>query len=324
MDMLSEPSVADACLLPYPAGQNDFPLGALAIALQIGLRPAQATEPLVEQGLRGIFAVSTPLRACRLRRACSQLIQYQGPPALPSPDVPTPTEPPIEFLTPGGIGLFPVRQVALVTAHPRQGGFQPAGLPQPVRGRQAGRPPGVTPEEFGETAQGIVREMRYAYEPGADRIQVDVIDHGKQRRTIFDQQRLVSALKDVPTLSHGTVEPIGERALQPLHPCRQIRLGRLQRRVIVVAHEHVGMQSPAVAPARLEQGRLEVRPCRTDREEILAIVATIENVVTGACELDARLPWHNSRLHRRREGCQEQCHKSQPDPFSPHGSAIPA
>jgi len=57
MDMLSEPSVADACLLPCPAGQNAFPLGALAIALQIGLRPAKTTEALVEQGLRGIFAV---------------------------------------------------------------------------------------------------------------------------------------------------------------------------------------------------------------------------------------------------------------------------
>ena len=35
---------------------------------------------------------------------------------------------------------------------------------------------------------------------------------------------------------------------------------------------------------------------------------------TGACELDARLPWHSSRLHRRREGRQKQCHKSQPAP----------
>jgi len=85
----------------------------------------------------------------------------------------------------------------------------------------------------------------------------------------------------VPALTHRTVETIGKRALELLHPRRQIRFRRLQSQVVMVAHERVGMQLPAVPLARLERGRLEPRPGGTDREQILAIVAAVENVVTG-------------------------------------------
>jgi len=80
----------------------------------------------------------------------------------------------------------------------------------------------------------------------------------------------------VPALTHRTVETIGKRALELLHPRRQIRFRRLQSQVVMVAHERVGMQLPAVPLARLEP-----RPGGTDREQILAIVAAVENVVTG-------------------------------------------
>ena len=52
----------------------------------------------------------------------------------------------------------------------------------------------------------------------------------------------------------ASIEALRVGPLQPLHAGNEIRLGRLQKQMVVVAHEHVTMDDPSCTLACLGQG----------------------------------------------------------------------
>ena len=100
-------------------------------------------------------------------------------------------------------------------------------------------------------------------------------------------------------LAPQPVKAVGKRRLQPLHARDQIAGGCLQRQVVVVAHHHKRVQYPARLPARLEQAGLKREPRFFTRKDVRAIVAAIDDVITGPRELQPQFAWHATTVPAR-------------------------
>ena len=68
------------------------------------------------------------------------------------------------------------------------------------------------------------------------------------------QQRLVAALKEMAVQIVPVVVAGGVGSLQPLHAVHQIRLAGFDQQVVMVGHQHVGMDDPARLAAGVGQG----------------------------------------------------------------------
>jgi hypothetical protein len=82
---------------------------------------------------------------------------------------------------------------------------------------------------------------------GSNRVEMNVPGHGPQVGLILRQ------LDPVPTLEHVPAQVVPPRPdvhigrKKPVHPARAVRLGRLDRQVEVVRHQHKGINPPGAA-----------------------------------------------------------------------------
>ena len=76
----------------------------------------------------------------------------------------------------------------------------------------------------------------------------------------LDRRRLVAALEQMPVDLVPPVETLRVSALQPFHARDQISFWRLGQKVIMIAHQHVGMDAPAGLVASLAQGLQKALP----------------------------------------------------------------
>jgi hypothetical protein len=117
----------------------------------------------------------------------------------------------------------------------------PVGL-QPVgRGRRTHRRPVVAP---GPVA-------RLSHHAGTHGIQHDVAGKLEQIRLLLHQDRLVTALKDVPDSGVHLVEALRVDAIELAHALREIGVGRFRQQMVVVSHLAIGMDGPIEALADL-------------------------------------------------------------------------
>ena len=72
----------------------------------------------------------------------------------------------------------------------------------------------------------------------------------------------------------------------------EVSLGSLQGQVIVVTHDHVGMQPPATTFAGFEEGFLKLYSGLRHAEQVLAVVAAGQDMVDRSRILNARFPGH--------------------------------
>ena len=107
--------------------------------------------------------------------------------------------------------------------------------------------------EFEQAAPAIGGHGRRFHQPRADRIEMDVVAYTSQRHRILHQQGLVSSLKEMATLPSVTVEPRRICALQPVHAIDEVRFRRLQRQMVMVRHDDIRVDAPAVPLARFSQ-----------------------------------------------------------------------
>ena len=77
----------------------------------------------------------------------------------------------------------------------------------------------------------------------------------------------------------ANVEPHAVAAVEPLHALAQIRIGRLDNRVVVVVHEGVGVNAPAIARVRLGQQLQEVLAVALVGEDVTTFRAASEDMV---------------------------------------------
>jgi len=91
----------------------------------------------------------------------------------------------------------------------------------------------------------------------------------------------------MPAKAAAPVEAHGPGRLKPMHPSDEVRFGRLQHEVIVVAHQDIIMHAPTGALASLFKSRQKCPPILIVPINGLAPVTTVKNVVDGSWELNA-------------------------------------
>ena len=149
----------------------------------------------------------------------------------------------------------------------------------------------------------------------ANGIQMDVVCGGQEvvRRRI-DGNRLVAAGEEMTPRPVRGVEPLGVGALQPLHAGHQIRLGGFQQQVVVVPHQHIGVDPPPRASADLAKRRQKTRAIRIRPEHGLAMVAAAHGVVDRAGVFQPRFPCHDAitEFFRRKRQAESLIHETDP------------
>ena len=115
----------------------------------------------------------------------------------------------------------------------------------------------------------------------------------------INHQSFVTALQKVAILLMPNIEPLRVRTLQPAHADDQIRLGRLQKQMVVISHQNIGMNQPARATARLAEGLQERLMVGVISEDRLSAIPTTHHMVNGSLVLNSRFPWHAQEIHVR-------------------------
>lgn len=113
----------------------------------------------------------------------------------------------------------------------------------------------------------------------ANWIEMHIVDQSQQRAILVNEDRFVAPLEHMPTLITETVKARRKRALQPFHAFHQIWLRRLDHQMVVVAHDHIGIELPSTALSRFKDRALKRFPCLIVNEEVLAVVPAANDVV---------------------------------------------
>jgi hypothetical protein len=119
-------------------------------------------------------------------------------------------------------------------------------------------------------------------EPMVERIVHDVVDGRLVLLVRLDQFRPVAAAEDVILPLVALVEGAGVAAVQVPHPLGQIRQGRLDEEVVVVAHEAPHVSAPPVAPFDPPEDVEEDDPVSIVEHDRRVVVAPDPDVVVGA------------------------------------------
>ncbi len=75
---------------------------------------------------------------------------------------------------------------------------------------------------------------------------MDVAADFEEVALLFDQMTFESALQQMADTAMATVEVAGVAAVEKLHAGREVCLGRFDEEVVVVVHQHEGVQPPPV------------------------------------------------------------------------------
>ena len=137
--------------------------------------------------------------------------------------------------------------------------------------------------------------MSQVQQLGSNRIQMDVVDQTHQRPSWFHQQGLVTSLEHMSALAGELVKAVAESTLEPAHSFHEVSLGSLQGQVIVVTHNHVGMQHPATTFTGFEEGILKLFSGLGHGEQVLAVVAAGQDMVDCSRILNARFSGHGRK-----------------------------
>ena len=106
------------------------------------------------------------------------------------------------------------------------------------------------------------------------------------------QLRLIAAAQNVTGELVAVVQADCIGALQPSHAGYQIGVGGFEHKMIVVAHQAIGMRLPVGPLAGLSQGLYEVVPIHVIEENVVALIATAHDVIHRSGILNAKLARH--------------------------------
>ncbi len=137
---------------------------------------------------------------------------------------------------------------------------------EPVDGEQGRRS-----DEAGDRAVAAPAPMLGSIaKAGAHRVQHHVPSKRKHVPVTLDENGVEPVLEQVPIELVPTVEPLGVHTVQPMHAGRQIRLGGLDDRVVVIVHQTVGVTAPFTPLHYLSE----------HAEKLLAISAVDEDLLS--------------------------------------------
>ncbi len=100
-------------------------------------------------------------------------------------------------------------------------------------------------------------------------------------------------------MAAATVPPVEVArvtAAKVLHPGGEVGLGRLDKQMLMIGHQHKGVQSPAIGFHRPPQPVEPLFPIGIVTDDGLALVATRDHVVQGAGEFHPQRSGHLTSL----------------------------
>ena len=132
----------------------------------------------------------------------------------------------------------------------------------------------------------------------ANWIEMHIVDQSQQRAILVNEDRFVAPLEHMPTLITETVKTRRKRALQPFHALHQIWLRRLDHQMVVVAHDHIGIELPSTAPSRFKDRSLKRFPRLIVNKKVLTVVPAANDVVNRTRVFDPLFAWHEEEASR--------------------------
>jgi len=105
----------------------------------------------------------------------------------------------------------------------------------------------------------IFLQALLAHNTCTDGIQVDVVTDQTEGGFSSNEKGPISPLEEMTLFTAVTIESVGKRRLQPLHPDHQISAGRRHREVKVVAHQDESVKLPTPFWTSLKEAILERR-----------------------------------------------------------------
>ena len=128
-------------------------------------------------------------------------------------------------------------------------------------------------------------------EPDARRVLEDVLGDGLEIGIAFDYEALEAALKEVSDAGVAPVEADRVQAVEPLHPGRELGLGRLDEQMEVVVEQDPDVDPPREAALHVGQQvepRLPVGVVLDDRPLLDAAADDVVPAGLGSCERGIR------------------------------------
>ena len=106
----------------------------------------------------------------------------------------------------------------------------------------------------------------------------------------------VAALEQMPKDPVPAVITLRVGSLQPFHPGHEVGFRRLDQKVIVISHQHIGVNAPAGFVAGLAQSLQKALPVPVIVEDGAALVAAGHDVVRCPGKLDAQWSGHDCAI----------------------------
>lgn len=134
--------------------------------------------------------------------------------------------------------------------------------------------------------------IRKSNHSGPDRVEVDVTDQFQQIAVGIDQERLVPPLKQMTGPLVFAIDELGVAKPDILHDAGKGNIAHLNGQMGVCRHETEGMDAiPETLYAFLQQQK-KPRTVTRIEEDVLAAIATKNDVINGAGIMKSRFAWH--------------------------------
>ena len=130
----------------------------------------------------------------------------------------------------------------------------------------------------------------------AYRIQDHVPAYFEKMAVFLDQDSLVPALEQMTGPAVPFVEELGIHSVQLSHAEGKITVGGLDKEVIMVGHEAVGVADPVVAFIDVLEGVQELEPILVGLENGLPLIAPGGDMIDGTGVFDSEGPGHERRI----------------------------
>ena len=113
---------------------------------------------------------------------------------------------------------------------------------------------------------------------------------------LLDENRLEAALQYVACSSVATVEGLGVDTVEVLHPAREVRVWRLDQKVVVIRHQTICMTNPPETHDDLREDSEEAGPIRVAQVDVLSRIPTASHVIERTFILDAKWTCHDESI----------------------------
>ena len=130
---------------------------------------------------------------------------------------------------------------------------------------------------------------------------MDVTDQFQQISLPITQDRLIPALEEVSNAPMPPVVVLRVSKLYPLHDLGQRNLAGLKQQVDMVGHQHVGVELKVVSLSVMLQSLQIDAAVFVVPKDILALVASDDDMVESALKLNPWLACHRENLRECHE-----------------------